>query len=350
MTKNLYFLKNIRIKTNDECYGLRAMGYGLWVMGCVLCAVYCMIFVGLTNASAADLTVTPAIIDETAYARDILKYEVTLTNGSNRKLDIYAAVNDLSPTEGRQEFISPSQLDKETSLARWVRVQRGVIELQAGASTTIPLNVEVDMKAAPGKRHAAVSFVPASNGYDAQAAALKGGGSQVLLNIDINENIIDKAQITEWRSGRNVYLSLPVSLNFTISNFGNQTITPTGKIYIYNRQNQEVAQLNVDTAGQPIEPAQEGEYAYEWVPEKALGKYKARIELTYGNGGERDLMDTTYFWVMPLKLLIGFLGAIILLVVLLSIIIYKRSFHSQQAVLPAAKVEQSGVINLKADK
>jgi hypothetical protein len=140
---------------------------------------------------------------------------------------------------------------------------------------------------------------------------------------------------------------MPVNFDLQISNFGNRTIAPAGTVYIYNRRGQEIAQLPVDTAADPLPPGSEKTYAYSWSPERALGKYKAKVELGYGIVSKRDMMDTVFFWIMPKGLLFAFIGGALLLVILLSVLIFRKTFRP--AALPARpkKGEQQGVLNLK---
>jgi hypothetical protein len=58
------------------------------------------------QAQSAELTVTPVVLDEKVKVRDILKKSVTVTNSSNRKLNLYPSVNDINPQEGEEEFVA----------------------------------------------------------------------------------------------------------------------------------------------------------------------------------------------------------------------------------------------------
>lgn len=98
--------------------------------------------IGVQADIANGIEVTPSVIDEKVQARDILKYTVKIKNHSEHKANIYASVNDVFISEGTQEFINPGDLDKSTSLARWVSFKRGRIELMPGEETEEPLEVK----------------------------------------------------------------------------------------------------------------------------------------------------------------------------------------------------------------
>ena len=273
------------------------------------------------------IEVTPSVIDEKVKARDILEYTVTITNNSTRKADIYAMVNDLSVTDGKQEFIEPSKLDKSTSLARWINFKRALIEVMPGATVEVPLRVEVSPFATPGKRYAVITLAEGPNKSSAESYSSRQVFPRILLNYEVVENIVEKAQIKNFFAGKNIYFELPAAFRIAVENSGNQEIVPTGNIYIQNRRGQEAGVLAVDFADQPIAPGSTGEIALSWQPEHAFGKFKAKLEMKYGGSEGKDLQDTIYFWILPWPFLAAFLGGTIILVVFLVIILYRRTYH-----------------------
>ena len=70
-------------------------------------------------ANAAGLTATPAILDLSGIDRDILQSGITLTNGTGHTLFIYPSVDNVSSTDGDQNFEDGSLAD------RTIRLQTG---------------------------------------------------------------------------------------------------------------------------------------------------------------------------------------------------------------------------------
>ena len=250
--------------------------------------------------------IVPHIIDEKVKARDILEYELSFTNNSERKQVLYPLLNDLSEIDGRQENLSPGQLDKTKSLVRWMKIKRGALELLPGETKTLSLEIDIDENVIPGKYHASIIFSPGTNIDIAHENALKKDSAQLLVNIDVEDVIVEKAQLTKYGADQNIFINFPINFSFNISNLGNRDIAPEGSIFIYNRRDAEVAELKINENLELIKAGENEEYHVSWTPDKALGKFKAKIELEYGNVGLRDLNDTAYFWVMPLYLLIIF--------------------------------------------
>lgn len=299
------------------------------------------------EASVVDLS--PHIIDEKVKIRDILEYELTFTNNSERKQVLYPILNDLSELAGRQENVSPGKLDKATSLVRWMKIKRGALELLPGEIKTLNLEININEQAIPGKYHASIVFSPGTNITIAKENALKKDSAQLLVNISVEDVIVEKAQLTKYRADKNVFIKFPVNFSFNISNLGNRDIIPQGSIFIYNRRDAEVAELKINEDLKIIKEGENEDYYISWTPDKALGKFKAKIEMEYGNIGLRDLSDTAYFWVLPLYFLITFFGILFFVAVFLTIFLFKKTYKHEQVLGHAIEEEErsDGVLDLK---
>jgi hypothetical protein len=305
-------------------------------------------FICISSVSAdTGVEISPHVIDEKAKANDMFKYEIKLVNNKGRKAGLYAVVNDITANGGLQEFNGPGRLDKKTSLARWISISRGVVNIEDGEEAVIPLEIKVDMNAAVGKYFASVAFVQASNRYDAEEYVKTQRHPQVLISFDIVEDITEKAQIKNFSPEKNFFVKPPYILNLEIENTGNRNVSPAGRVLIYDRRGSEVGEMPIE-AGE-IEPGQTISIAKEWHGE-AMGKYKARIMLEYGKAVKKDLNDTLYFWVFPYKWLIGIFGAALLLLVSLVFIIFKRTYKPVHNIIPTAPTKKEENIKLVKKK
>ncbi len=302
-----------------------------------------------SDKEKTGIVVTPTIIDEQAKVRDIFTYTILITNYTDRKVNLYAVVNDISTSDGKQEFISPSQLDRQTSLARWIKISRGVTELNPRESTELSLEINVALDATAGKRYAMISFPDSSNRYAAEKSVSGVGSAKVLINMDVKEVIVEKAQISEFKTTRNVYTKPPAIFNIAVENFGNRDIAPLGIIYLFNRRGEEIKQLLVDFSEAPIAPEETGKMALEWDTGKQLGKIKAKVELEYGDS-KRDLMDTIYIWLIPSRYLIGFVAFTIIVVIFLVIFLFRRTYQPHNKPTVRVETTANGVLDLKNKK
>ena len=52
------------------------------------------------------------------------------------------------------------------------------------------------------------------------------------------------------------------------------------------------------------------------------------MEAEYGINQVRDLQDTIYFWILPWSMLVISIGIVLFLLIILTIIIYRRMHHN----------------------
>ena len=104
------------------------------------------------------ITASPAVFDFKAKARDILPEKIILTNKSDVKLNVYTFVNNILATTGEAKFLDPGTADYSSSLANWISISRGVLELAPGEKKEIDFSIEVNMRAKPGIYHAIISL------------------------------------------------------------------------------------------------------------------------------------------------------------------------------------------------
>lgn len=292
----------------DNSYKIRAVRY----IGMSLV----LFFAWFHIAYAASFTVTPAVINEKAKARDILKESVTLTNNLANKINVYAFVNNIAIREGKQEFLDPSRADHSSSLANWIMIRRGFIELLPGEKKKIDFDIEVNLRAKPGMYHALINFAEASTRAEAEAKI--AGAPSVTVNLEVFEDIKERLQLKSFISDKTFFFGFPVSFSYELENIGNRPVLPLGEIRIYDRRGREVTSMQISEAASAIAPAENIKIVSSWSGlEKSsaplmlasvasalgvgggFGKYKAVLDIEYGVVG-KTLQDTVFFWVIPL--------------------------------------------------
>jgi hypothetical protein len=210
----------------------------------------------------------------------------------------------------------------------------------------LPLDIEVSQAALPGTYYVRITFASGPNLNEAEAAAAADLLPTVLVNLTIRDQSVEKAQLVSFTSARNIYTRLPVEFNAVVKNTGNVPLSPAGVVYLYNRRQQEVASLRIEST-EPIPPDGTAEYPLRWNTLGTLGKYKARLELGYGSAGTRELQDTIYLWLLPLPFLIGFGAVVAVIIGLASYVLLKRTRAIQKMTAVHHREQSSGVINLR---
>lgn len=275
------------------------------------------------------ITVSPSIIDVKFQKSDLDKYSIKLKNNSDKKLDIYAMVNNISPTDGKLEFSSVTSKERSSSAANWILIKRGSIVLMPYEEVTVPLEIRVAINALPGKYYVSVSFPYGQNRKNAEESMTIRSYAETRINIDVDEGIIEKAQIKRFVTSKNLYLTKEIDFGISIENIGNRTINPNGFIYIFNRKGEEVTKIEITKEENSIGQNQTIDIRKTWSGQAKSGKYKARVELEYGKESTRDLQDTIYFWVLPWKLLLLFIALMIVLVSILTFVIFKKTYKRE---------------------
>ena len=298
----------------------------------------------------AGVVISPHIIDEKAKARDVLEFTITLVNNTDKKVSIYPVVNDISETDGQQAFIDPHLLDKTESLARWIEFQRSLIELMPSEEKQVPLKINIDLNAKPGKRYAVITLPQGNNRPLAEASMEMVNYPQIMINIAVEEEIIEKAQIIYFRTDKNIYFYLPVSFSFTVANSGNRGIIPAGGIYVYNRRGQEVDRLDINATRETVAAGAEKNFSVVWADGSGFGKFKARLEAEYGDKSRRDLIDTIYFWILPVKLLIVYGGGLMLALIIITAVVFRRTYYGQHPRSNSVRPEGNVVVDLRSKK
>ncbi|MCK4539738.1 hypothetical protein KAU09_01125 [Candidatus Parcubacteria bacterium] len=294
-----------------------------------------------------ELEISPRIIDEKAKASEKIERTIKLKNNTGYKMDIYPVVNDLSMSDGKQEFLDPSKLDKSLSLARWIRIKRAAIQIMPGEETEVPFSVEINQSAVPGKRYAVVSFPNASNRPLAEAKIDKENVPQIMINVEIEDETVEKAQLINFSALAKTHFVWPIKFSVELKNIGNVSFKPEGQVLIYNRREQYLDSLKFNDAGESIEAGGQKKIYLDWNAKKGIGKFKAKLELEYGEKYRRDLQDTIYFWILPIPFLLFSIGGLFLATVFLIIYLFKKTYRARHHASKHKQVQEDGVLDLK---
>lgn len=258
--------------------------------------------------AGVEISATPSIISEKTEKPGILEYDISLENTSDNKQSLYVIVRDVLK-KGEKEYKDPSELPMSASLARWIKIERGVIELESGDKRSIPLKINIPSKAEAGVYHAAITFARGSNRPRAEKAAREKNEAKTIVNIEVVEHKIKKAEVSQFSAGGSIIANSSVDFSFKISNIGNKEIAPKGEVVVYDKSGRIVDSLPVPDSGALIGPDDSRKYSVSWDAERRFGKLKAKLMMYYGKE-HKDLYDMTTFVLMP-KFLLFALGLFI---------------------------------------
>lgn len=275
---------------------------------------------------AATHTVSPLILDYTSEPRDILHQDVTITNTTGAKLQLFPTFNNVTVgTEGGVVvFLPASMSDRTSSLTSWMDFSHAPLELNAGEERKLPLTITVNPNAQSGVYHALLSFPTGGNRDEAERSVMAGGVPGVMVNLSIDDKKVEVVTLSKFHVKTFVVKPEADNALILIKNTGDTDIIPKGDIIIYNKRGNEVASLPVNPSGETVRAGQETTFTSSVPMEGLMGKYKAHLSLTYGTEHINTLQDTVYFYILPWKkLLMLFLGLVFVTVVVVLLLSYR---------------------------
>ncbi len=290
-----------------------------------LFSIFFFFLFSFASHAQEGLVISPHIIDAKADPKDILEYKIKLKNNLEKKLEVYAILNDLSKEEGAQEY-NYAKLNKESSLAKWISIKRGQIEINPGEEIEVPLKIKVNLNAKPGKYYASIAFASGGNKNEAEKNAKESNEERLLINLEVRDQSVEKAQVNLFKTTKNIFIKRSVDFKVLIQNVGNVPIVPQGFIRVYNKRGEEAGTIAFNANKEKIEAEKKKEFSVNWSDNKMTGKYKAKLDLNYGLKKDKELQDIYYFTVLPWQRLLFLIVLILIIIIVLTIVIFKKTY------------------------
>lgn len=273
-------------------------------------------------------TVSPLVIDEKLKPRDIITRTITLTNTGSQPITAFPTVNNISVTDGGkiQEFFPPVLSDRTASLASWIEIRRLGINIKPGESYDFEVILRITPQPKPGTYHAFIGFGYGRIRADAEAQVESGQAPGTVISV----TIADKKNILLKLSGFIVDRFVTKVDNqaavYTFKNPGEEALTPTGEIILYDSKGKEVSALSVNDEKIQIPPGGEHVFTASVPVDGLFGKYKAFLSVTYGDSQQGSVQDTSFFYVFPLTKILIVLGVVLLCTIFGAWYFHKRYF------------------------
>jgi hypothetical protein len=275
------------------------------------------------------IALPPRVEDLSAEPGEVVTRQIKIQNAGDAEMAIRPEVKDfiVQDKKGRPTFLNDEVTDHENrwAMSRWITVSPAQFTLKPGETKTLDLIIVVPEEAIAGGHYAAVLYQPDSSG----AVGTDTSGSKITPSVaalvyltvegDINEDArvtrLDVPQFSEFG---------PIDVETEITNFSDIHIKPKSAINVYNLFNQLSTRLDIEE--QNIFPGQARVYNNTWDKKWLIGRFKAELTGSYGSQGQ-TLQAVTYFWVIPWKVLLAGLLAIVFII--LTIIYWKKKKGSE---------------------
>lgn len=293
-----------------------------------------MLFVSVPFSYAApQYSVAPLVIDKSVKPRDIVTATITLTHTGGEPVTLYPSVNNISVKEGGtiEQFLPPVESDRSTSLASWIELSRQGIDLKPNETKTVTVSFRISGDAVPGTYHAFIGFGYGGNRDEAETQVKNGRAPGVMVNVTVEDTTFSFLKIAGFIVNRFVTNAHNQAAVYTFQNPGDEPLTPTGEIILYNQSGKEVGSLPVNAEKIEVPPG--GTHVFSaTVPTQGLfGKYKAFLSVEYGGAQRGSVQDTAFFYILPLKMLLIFAALFILFAGVVAWYTHKRYLTDDHA-------------------
>ncbi len=274
------------------------------------------------SAQQPSIRISPAIIERGLAPGEIFSASLSITNQESATQIYYITKRNLK-VSGESAFYTEEETEFEIS--SWIKIPRESITVETGQTKEISFTISVPKEASPGSHFGAifVSLQPSISEEIKETISTVGYMVGTIISIRVPGNIIEDAQLREFSTNRSIYNKPKVVFNSVVDNMGNVVVRPFGIIQITDLFGKKITTADVNKSGLVILPKSKRKLVSSWEGEGLVfGRYQAALSLVYGEESKKSLTGNTSFWVLPLKIILPFLGAIIVMV--LSIFLFVR--------------------------
>ncbi len=118
---------------------------------------------------------------------------------------------------------------------------------------------------------------------------------------------------------------------YRINNPSQEVLTPKGEIIVYDTQGGEVTSIPVNPDSVSINPGEYHDFVASVPIASMFGKYKAFLDVVYGDTQQASIQDTVFFYVFPIKKLLPILAVLLFVVALTAFFVHRRYYSDDQS-------------------
>lgn len=301
-----------------------------------------------SQVSAQDkigLTAIPPRLGESFELRaapgEVIQATVRIRNSSTEQMPIGTVFEDFILGE---DGSTPIPLNEETSsrwsMSDWVTISPANQIIPAGKSAVVNVVVNIPQDALAGGHYGMALHSPQS---DIQAETSQSSINQrvgTLIYLMVEGNINEEAFIRDFNFPKFTEYG-PVPYSFLVENVSDIHIHPQIGIEIYNIFGQKIDNINVENKNVfPFTPRSfEGTWDRVW----GLGRYNARVVMSYGQDS-KVVIAQTFFWLLPIKIVISILLTILALIGILVAIrrhlLHRQDYRQQKIDMLERKIQE----------
>ena len=275
-----------------------------------------------TTGSGQALEIAPPVVTLSADPGKTLQVPINLRDISSGNLIVSNEINDFvaAGEDGTPKILmNDDNIDNPYSLRGWISPIAS-INLAPHQIKTITVTIKVPKNATPGGHYGVIRFTANPEELHTTGVSLSASlGSLILINVSgKTTEQLSLIDFTASKGGKSssVFEATPITFTERIKNSGNVYEAPTGQIVITDMYGKQIGAVNINLQARNILPQStrkfDGALDESVLGNKHLfGHYTAKLHMTYGS--EKKSLDSTIaFWVVPYKLIITAIVALVI--------------------------------------
>jgi hypothetical protein len=256
---------------------------------------------------------------------------INLRDITNGPLLVTGTADDFG---AKNETGDPEILLNETgstrySLKYWIASVPS-LTLQSEQMQAISVPIVVPANAEPGGHYGVIRFTGTPTNLNGSGVSLSASlGALVLMRVA--GNITERLTNAQFFASQNGHAGSffeygPLTLSERIHNVGNVHVQPVGHVSVYNMFGHRIANLAVNSPAGNILPDSIRRFDQTLNQRYLFGRYHATYSVVYGDS-KQTLASSMVFWVIPWKLILILLAALVLLVLIVRHSIKRYNRH-----------------------
>jgi hypothetical protein len=274
-----------------------------------------------TGQSGQGLAVSPPIISASANPGQSIVVQVNVQNITNSPLIMNSAADDFGAKDenGNPQLLFDEKTSTRYSLKFWIAPIESPI-IQPKTRITVPVTIDVPANAEPGGHYGVIQLTGKAPNVSGSGVALSASIG-VLVLLTVNGTVVQHLSpvdvtISHNNKAGNFFEYGPLTFAERIKNDGNLHEAPSGNITITNLFGGKPIVIGVNGARGNILPDSIRKFSQDYAKTSLFGYFTIKGSLTYDTN-KTIVLPATSFWVIPYRLLIGVIAALVVLFFLL---------------------------------
>ena len=260
---------------------------------------------GITEGRLS-MTLTPPLFQLSLLPGATWSSTLRFTNNNSYDLVIAAFTQNFRATEDAGVLFSPVGTVPGANayeLATWITPQGGAITVKHGSTINIPFTIAIPQNAEPGGHYAAIIVgTTPTHGGDGEVSV--GAQLSSLVLVRVIGDVLERGMIEDFASAHAIVQTQAAAFTLQFQNTGNVHVAPQGDIRITNMFGRERGRIAIDGSNPfgNVLPNSSRKFVFDWKGERNffdIGRYTARVSLTFGDNETRHVYYTAHFFVLP---------------------------------------------------